>query len=202
MAEADEKLPRGRSLIPSFSQAFLQNWLLQLWRTWSVLTHSPAIWRRILKWAPQNLDTGIRLTVVQRQLPEREEKINGGGNCFSGWDLKRALLEKQMQKAPLSKSSRWPEGSLWESCWEAFLNQQRQQDMLILWHNCVGYSLKKHLEPARCSNLDREIPEKSGMFFTSTIYSLQKITYSLHATLKSTVAGFVTPIGGAGRELK
>lgn len=150
------------------------------------------------RWAPQNLDTGIRLTVIQRQFPERGEKINGSGNCFNGWDFKRSLLEEQMQKAPLSKSSRWPEGSLRESYWEAFLNQQRQQDMLTLRHNRLGYSLKKHLEPARCSNLDKEIPENSCVFFTSTIYSLQKITYSLHATLKSMVAGFVTPIGGQG----
>lgn len=140
---------------------------------------------------------GKTLPVVQRQFPEREEKINGSGSCFNGWDLKRSLLEKQMQKAPLSKSSRWPEWSLFESPWETFLNQKRQHDMLILQHNCVGYHLKKHLEPARCSNLDTEIPENSRMFFTSTIYSLQKITYSLHATLKSMVAGFVT-LGGRG----
>lgn len=119
-------------------------------------------------------DSDCSLEAVPR---EREEKINDSGNCFNGWDLKRSLLEKQMQKAPLCKSSRCPEWSLFESPWEAFLNQNRQHDMLIPQHNCMGYHLKKHLEPARCSNLDTEIPENLFMFFPSEdhIFSLCQI---------------------------
>lgn len=119
------------------------------------------------------------------------EKPRGSGSCCCGWDLKRSLLEKQTQEAPLSKNSRRPKGSLLKSCWEVFLNQKRQHNMLMLQHNCVGYQLKKHLEPASCCNLDTKIPEEWCMFFTSTIFFLQGFRYSLHATLKSVVP----PIG-------
>lgn len=86
-----------------------------------------------------------------------------------------------------------------ESHSKAFLNQKRQHNTMILQHNCMGSSLKKHLEPARYTNRDPKPLQNSCMFlFTSTIYSLQKMTYSPHATLKSIVAGFVTP--GVGKE--
>lgn len=97
------------------------------------------------------------------------EKTRGSGSCCCGWDLKRSLLEKQMQEAPLSKNSRRPKGSLLKSCWEVFLNQKRQHNMLMLQHNCVGYQLKKHLEPASCCNLDTKC-QRSRVWFSHPLY--------------------------------
>lgn len=154
----------GAFLPPLLSQAFLQSWS---YGREEALTHPAAICRWVL-------NGHLRLYWLyfrgSGNFPGREE-TRGAGSCFSGWDLKRSLLEKQMQKAPLSKDSRRPKGSVLKSRWEVFLNPKRQHN---IQHNCVGYQLKKHLEPASCWNLDTKIPEDSCMFFTSTIYFLQR----------------------------
>ncbi|PKU32516.1 hypothetical protein llap_17180 [Limosa lapponica baueri] len=82
MAEANEKLPHRRFVIPSFPQAFLQIAVAvkDLKSTYTFSCHS----EMDFKCSSQNLYTGVSLTVVQKQFPEREEKINGSGNCFNG----------------------------------------------------------------------------------------------------------------------
>jgi len=82
---------------------------------------------------------------------------------------------------------------------EALLNEKKEAryaDAAIQWR---GMPSEKHLAPARCNNLNLETPENLCTFFTSIIYSLQKIKCSLRAMLKSMVAGFVTlGCGGGG----
>lgn len=147
---------------------------------WQDVAHPAAVCRWVLN-GQLSLCSGLNSSYFRGSgnFPGREE-TRGSGSCFSGWDLKRSLLEKQMQEAPLSKNSRRPRGSLLKSCWEAFLNQKRQHNMLMLQHNCVGYQLKKHWEPARIHLC----------FYIHYIFP-SEIPYSLHATLKSVV----TPIG-------
>lgn len=50
--------------------------------------------------------------------------------------------------------------------------------MLMFQHDCVGYQLKKHLEPASCCNLDRKIPENSSMFLHPLYISFRDSIFS------------------------
>lgn len=161
--------PHGRCFTPSFHRHFCR---AGCYGREEALTHPAAICRWVLN-VHLRLCSGVNWLYFRGHgnFPGREE-TRGSGSCFSGWDLKRSLLEKQMQKAPLSKNSRRLKGSVLKSCWEVFLNPKRQHNVLMLQHNCVGYQLKKHLEAASCCNLDTKIPENSCMFFTSTIYFL------------------------------